>query len=261
MKGIEYLNLELQKIKKGEPSFLGMDGGNPYSNYWFCGIEFGSELEKMAEYYEEYILFNEVEKFLIPYRNDCPEIFLKSFFDKYLASIYSNLFFKNEFPSKEKIDCILKNHLYNKESEIFKINLFPLAKKDISWDKSFESKLNITKSEYYGNIFDNRIKFIKELSSKFKPKNIICFSTKEYTGYFERTFFNENEKIELLFDSISLSNEKKANIKVYKKGILNVIIIPFLGRGNLASYEDVRIVTNYLKKKIFRMKYYITIPK
>ena len=93
------------------------------------------------------------------------------------------------------------------------------------------------------------VKFIKELSEKFKPKNIICFSTKEYSEYFERTFFNENEKIEFQFDSIELKNGKKGNIKIYKNGVLNVIVIPFLGRGNLASYEEVRMMTNYLKEK------------
>lgn len=249
MKGFEYLNQELKKIKNGESSFIGMDGGNPNSDYWFCGIEFGSHLKEMANYYEKYIEFNEVEKFLIPYRKDCPDIFLKSFFDKYLASIYSILFLDNELPNKEEIDLILKKKLYNKTSKIFKMNLFPLAKKDVSWDKTFESNLKISKSEYYGKIFNNRIKFIKELSEKFKPKNIICFSTKEYSEYFERTFFNENEKIEFQFDSIKLKNEKRGNIKVYKNGVLNVIIIPFLGRGNLASYEEVRIMTNYLKEK------------
>jgi len=235
VKGIEYLKYELQNIKLKKASFIGMDGGNPNSEYWFCGIEFGSELEEMASYYDEYVKFYNESDFLIPYREDCPEQFLKSFFDKYLASIYSNLFKENEYTNKEEIDIILKNELYNKSSEIFKINLFPIAKKDVSWDKNFESKLNINKKEYYGEIFNNRINFIKQISEKFKPKVIVCFSTKEYSEHFERTFFKKGESINYQFDSIELKNGKKGNIKIYENNFHKVIIIPFLGRGNLAS--------------------------
>lgn len=251
MKGIEYLNQELQKIKEKKGSFIGMDGGNPKADFWFCGVEFGSSIEDMALYYEEYVMFYEEKGFLIPYRKDCPEKYLKSIFDKFLASIYSNLYKKNEYPNKEEIDSILRNELYNKTSNIFKLNLFPIAKNDISWDKNFESKLNVTKNEYYGTIFKNRIKFIKELAEEFKPKVIVCFSPKDYSEYFERTFFNIGEQINYLFDSIELNNGRIGTIKVYESNLLKVITIPFLGRGNLASYEDVRIMTNYLKEKYF----------
>lgn len=249
MEQLKYINQELQKIKRNEHSFIGIDGGNPNSDFWFCGIEFGSELEGMESYYEQFVKFYKINEFLIPYRENCPEQFLKSFFDKYLASIYSNLFQGNENPNKNQIDSILKNDLYNKSSKIFKLNLFPIAKKDVSWDKNFEEKLKITKDEYYGRIFNNRVAFIKKLAENFKPKIIVCFSTKYYTEYFERTFFNEKEKINYQFDSVKLSNGKIGNIKLFENNSLKIIIIPFLGRGNLASYEDVQIMTNYLKGK------------
>ena len=44
------LNIEFEKIKKDDRSFLGIDGGKIDSKTWFCGIEFGGELEGMSEY-------------------------------------------------------------------------------------------------------------------------------------------------------------------------------------------------------------------
>jgi len=244
---LPYLTKEIQKIKRKESSFIGMDGGNIKSDLWFCGVEFGATLIDMEKYYAKFVKYYKINDLEIPYRINCSDKFLKSNFDRYLTSMYLNIFRNSESPEKEEIDDILRTELYNKNSNIFKLNLFPFAKTDIGWQKDFDNDFSITKEEYYGLLFKNRTFFLKKLLKRFSPKTIICFSPKDYSDYFVDAFFESKESITYLKDFITLKNGKKANIKIFSNVSISVIIIPFLGRGNLASYNDVREMTNYLK--------------
>lgn len=248
MKTLTYLASEIQKIENSEGSFIGMDGGNIKSDLWFCGIEFGASLDEMEEYYSKVVKYNKVENLEIPYREDYHGRFMKSDFDRKLALIYLNIFYKTENPEKDEIERILKCELYNESSKIFKLNLFPLAKTDTSWNKEIESVLHISKDEYYGSIFEKRVSFIKELVKRFTPKTILCFSPKGLSDYFIDAFFENKKSINYTRDFLILGNGKKASIMFLHDQNLKVIIIPFLGRGNLASYDDVRKATNYLKE-------------
>jgi len=242
-----YITVEIEKVKRKESSFIGMDGGNIEADLWICGVEFGATLVEMEEYYSEFAHFYKINDFEIPFRINCSDKFLKSSFDRFLTSMYLNIFHNLEFSEKEKIDDILRTELYNKNSKIFKLNLFPLAKTDIGWQEDFENDLTIKKSEYYGQLFENRAFFLKDIVKRFSPKTIICFSPKEYYDYFVDAFFETKKSITYLKDCITLKNGKKAKINIFSDNSIRVIILPFLGRGNLASYNDVREMTNYLK--------------
>lgn len=246
-----YLSSEINKIKNNEPSFLGIDGGNIKSDLWFCGVEFGATLSEMEDYYSNsnVVDFYKIQglDIPIPYRVDCPEKFMKSNFDRSLAIMYSILF-NSDNPEKKQIDTILKQKIYHKDSSIFKLNLFPLAKKDTSWNKDIENNLGISKKDYYGLMFDNRISFIKDLVKRFSPTTIICFSPKEFSEYFIDTFFEDKINITYLKDYIILKNGRKARIKIFTDQNIKVVVIPFLGRGNLSSYDDVSQMSNHLKK-------------
>jgi hypothetical protein len=247
MRPLTNIYSEIEKIRNNESSFLGIDGGNIKSKIWFCGVEFGATLTEMENYYFNYASSYQVENLQIPYRIDCPEKLLKSFFDRALALMYSIIFDNSDHLDKTRIDIILKNELYNKVSKIFKLNLFPLAKTDIGWNKDFENKFNITKDEYYDLLFENRKSFLKEIVKQFSPKTIICFSPKEYSDLFIDVFFENKISINYEKDFIVLNNGKRANIKILYSNNLKVIIIPFLGRGNLNSYDNVILMTYYLK--------------
>jgi hypothetical protein len=253
MNGLEYLGGELRKIEKNGKSFMGMDGGNINSEVWFCGVEFGSDYEQMSTYYENYVKFYDLNELKIPYRNDCPNISLKSTYDRYLAAMYLNIF-KGENTTNpidtKLIEKVLKEELYNKTSEIFKLNLFPIAKNDIGWNNNIELELGITKDNYYNSLFNKRSNFFKGLIQKFKPKLIVCTSPKDYKDFFVEAFFSQNEKLSHSWKYLTVDSSKKFKISIFESDRTKIVVIPFLGRGNLSSYSDVIAMSNYLKSEL-----------
>ncbi len=246
------LKKELSKIKNNQPSFLGIDGGNIESDIWVCGLEFGSDLKQMEAYYKSYVKTKSIDVYEIPYREKCPDYFIKSKYDRLLSVLSISLFEKEQLaiPVKsELVDDYLKNKLYALDSDIFKLNLYPLAKKDTSWDKRIKNELEVSKEDYYGIYFENRKLFLKELVQKFKPKLIICTSPKYYKDEFIETFYNQNEKSEFQWDYFTTLSGKKFKISVYDKGFSKVLIIPFLGLGNLLAYSEIIDIANYIKSR------------
>lgn len=254
MKELKIIQRELEKIKNNKPSFLGMDGGNINSNIWVCGVEFGSDLDEMEHYYQNHIKTHQIDGLRIPYRDNCPDYFINSDYDRRLALMClgfsdDNLDTRlNKSSLKEDIDSFLKSDLYNKTSRIFKLNLYPLGKKDMSWSAEIENKLGITKDKYYGTYFENRVKFIKKLTNKYTPKVIICTSPKGHENTFVETFFKKNQPITFSYNFLNIEG-KDFKISVYDDGIKKVVIIPFLGWGNLNSYLEVVRMSNYLAKE------------
>lgn len=239
---------QINLIKSGKSSFLGMDGGNINAILWFCGVEFGATLMEMEDYYSSQDIDScEADEYEIPYRVAGSNWFLNSTFDRRLALTYSILTGGNENPEKEELDDILKNKLYHKDSKTFKLNLYPLAKPDTGWDKDIERDLNVSKADYYGKLFNNRIKFIQDLVKRFSPKTILCFSPNGYSEIFIDTFIPNRSWVDYQKDLIPLDKERTAKITVFRNQDYQLIIVPFLGRGNLNSYADVKQVTKYLK--------------
>jgi len=251
MKGLKILKREMLKIEDNGHSFLGIDGGNINSDVWVCAVEFGSDIWGMEEYYSEYNKTQVVKGYDVPYRTSCPNIFLKSPYDRFLSAFYINLF-NNETISTPVdttiIEKVLKEELYNKNSKTFKLNLFPIAKSDIGWSTTIESEFGISKDTYYNSLFRKRTQFLKKLINEFKPKLIICTSPKDHQNYFVEAFLNGDENINYSWEFIKL-RDKNFKISVYDNKKTKIIIIPFLGRGNLSSYSDVLSMANHLRKK------------
>ena len=244
---MKYLIQELEKIKKDEDSFLGCDGGNINAETWFCGVEFGSDIKGMSDYYNEIVK----DKDKIPYREDCGK-FKNSDFDRRLTIMYLKLFTEMEnkhIINPTNIDEYLINKLYNQKSHGFKLNLFPIAKPDISFSKEINELLGFSKKEYY-DLFKNRVLFFKRIIKQHKPKNIICFSLQNHEQYFIKAFSSSDENYTFYWKEIKTSLGNLFNIKVIKNDKLKVIILPFLGRGNISSYQDVLSISEYLKKII-----------
>lgn len=252
MSKYKYLLEELEKIRNGDDSFLGCDGGNITSDIWFCGVEFGGTPKEMNTYYKNHVKYYIKDNLKIPFRENYQGSFLKSTFDRYLTVMYLTLFEgynSDKIADSTVIDDFLKNKLYDKNSKSFKLNLFPIAKKDVSWDKEIEEEFNIQRDLYYSLILKKRAKFFKRIISKDKPKTIICFSPDNHSDYFINAFFNKQKNINYFWDTLNITGQD-FKISVLKNKEITVIIIPFLGRGNknLSSHEKVYKMTEYLIK-------------
>lgn len=251
MSDYKYLLNELEKIKNGEDSFLGCDGGNINSKIWFCGVEFGGTPKEMNTYYNDHVQFYKKDNLEIPYRENYHGKFLQSKFDRYLTAMYLILLEKlniDKTVDSTIIDKFLKDKLYNKNSKSFKLNLFPIAKKDVSWDKEIEEKLNINRNLYYSLLFKERGKFFKKIISKYNPKTIICFSPTNHSDYFIRAFLDEKESFTFKYEYFTDRSNKEHLIKIIKSNNTQYIIVPFLGMGNITNYEDVISLSNFLNE-------------
>ena len=245
------LEQELKKIYKDGRSFLGIDGGNINSKVWFCGIEFGGTLEEMSEYNKVTIKHYSSDKFdlPIPYRKDAGS-FESSKYDLFLSEMIINIF---NIQNINRSDY-LKNKLYNKDSNIFKLNIYPLAKKDTDWNPDIERIFKITKNDYYSEYYNMRIIFLKSLIKKYKPKQIICTAVKNSESKFVEAFLDNNKKIEYSWNyeefQVDLNKTKRFKISKYNQDNTSLIIIPFpgMGNGNLNSYNDVVNMAHYLRK-------------
>ena len=247
---MEYLKEELNKIGSGNPSFLGVDGGNINSKIWFCGIEFGGTLNEMLEYYENTIKHYSSDKLdlPIPYRKDAGN-FERSKYDLFLSEMIINTF---NIKNINRFDY-LKDKLYNNNSDIFKLNLYPLGKVDTSWNSEISDIFKISKNDYYNKYFDSRKVFLKSLVKTFKPKKIICTAVKNSELQFIEAFFGNKAQLNYEREDIEFMgiNDKFKKFKIIEvsNNDLSLIIIPFpgMGNGNLNSYHDVINMANYLR--------------
>tara|TARA_R110002110_G_scaffold109604_2_gene273304 strand:- start:109 stop:879 length:771 start_codon:yes stop_codon:yes gene_type:complete len=251
MSEYKYLLEELEKIKNGGDSFLGCDGGNINAEIWFCGVEFGGTPKEMNTYYENHVKHYVKDKLEIPFRENYEGKYLKSKFDRYLTAMYLILLENYSFDKTVDsivIDDFLKNKLYNKNSKSFKLNLFPIAKKDVSWDKEIEEKLNINRDVYYSSMFKGRSKFFQDIISKYQPKTIICFSPTNHSDYFIKAFLKDRKLLEFKFDYFTDRNNKEHLIKIIRHKKTQYIIMPFLGMGNITNHEDVINISEFIKE-------------
>ena len=90
--------------------------------------------------------------------------------------------------------------------------------------------------------------------SKFQPETVICFSPKDHFDYFTKAFIDKNQKVEYLWNTFTNDKGKEFRITVFKTNKTQIIIIPFLGRGNLNSFKDVSSMTNFLKENYLDKK-------
>ena len=247
---MENLKTELNKIEQGKSSFLGIDGGKISSKIWFCGIEFGGTLDEMSEYYKNTTKYYDSDKFSlpIPYR-EASENLKTSKYDLYISEMIINMF---KIQNISRSDYF-KNKLYNENSDIFKLNLYPLSKVNTGWDKNITKIFKITQNDYYNKYFEFRKVFLKSLITTFKPKKIICTSVKNSELQFVEAFFGNKAQLNYERRYIELMgiNDKLKKFKIIEvsSNDLSLIIIPFpgTGNGNLNSYNDVINMANYLR--------------
>lgn len=135
--------------------FSGMDGGNPTSDIWFCGIEYGGGIKNLDS-----VVFNrEMDNDWISWSGDDglpytdpksgrkieDSITGKDPFNLGIYKIVSNL--------AGSSGCTMQyTTLFGKNGKCFKMNLYPISFKSHSdelWSKAYYDKIGfLTKSQY-----------------------------------------------------------------------------------------------------------------
>lgn len=224
-------------------SFAGCDGGNlKMARTWFCGLEWGykdgNESEK-RKYYKSISLSisrNETSTFNSEFYNFSKH---QNQFGRFITEIYSSIynFDKNDHSN------------FNK-SDIFKINLYPIAFRDISeelYQKYMKDYLQFkSKLEYKQWCMLNRFPFLAEKAKESSSlERIICIGT-SHVNEFLSAFGNISPNFEKQVVVEELSSDSPTNLKPKKFYWLKIdinkflYIIPFYSSQNGFNEEILR---------------------
>lgn len=238
-----------QKFIKLEESWLGVSGGNPYGELWFCGIEYGGDEDTEDLFKKRWSRLD--RKAGLPCFGDA---FISYVYDEctkwqYLQKAAKIALAYEGKPLKSYKDYI-RNNLCRANDNTFLMNLYPIncpKKNDELWG---EAQFKLTgfpnKTAYKAWCMQNRFPKLKRLAQKYRPKTIICTGSKAA------------QEFKLAFmDSKNIFNEAKderlsKNLS-YKRFIINngktqLLIVPFLGFGGITADADLIKLAKIAKK-------------
>jgi hypothetical protein len=222
------VNPEFAKWAKG---FSGCDGGNPQGKVWLCGIEYGGTLT-------EELPFVPMD---VP---DCvgEENYGRAAFLKYhynWRAIRLLAAFAGDVPSNCET-FFREQSCFDRNSNYFKLNLFPFAFKDTShkhWPGWLAKKTGLkTKQEYLEWCVVNRFPLLKEWVSRYSPRLIIC-TGKSHLEHFMAAFGTRDEIIEN-----AEAAGKQIPYFLTNTGRTLVVIVYFLG-GRYGLTADKQLLT------------------
>ena len=224
------------EFKEWAEGFSGCDGGNLKGPIWFCGIEYGGDESEGSLKFEK---LEEPPEITEAYRLE----FVKYQYNQKVLKIYAAMLNRE---LKDYRDLCIKEGAFAKDSELFKLNLYPIAfhnDSDSLWEKWLCEKTGFpTKPIYRAWCQINRFKFFYDLVQKYSPK-IIIGTGRAYKNDFliafggiDNVFENSgNIKAENIDDS-RLSFE----YAIVNNGKTILVISPFLG-GRYGLSSDVQI--------------------
>ncbi|GAA5104014.1 hypothetical protein [Wohlfahrtiimonas larvae] len=230
----------IENFKKIAASFYGCDGGNLDSDFWFCGLEWGNDLNELKTIIEvddplrEHGYLPDDGKT----QDFCQNIsWARSFSDAHHNQYnYTICDFLNEFniPKIEKNltdyeKFIIKNKiLFNMKDGIgFKMNMFLLnsPKNNSPWEEKHKKLTGFESRQDYHHwcINGERAQFFQELIKQHQPKYLICTgisSDYEFFSFFgcdhSTAQYASDEGIRIVFSEIPNTQT-------------NIIVVPFFG--------------------------------
>ncbi|MCW7517030.1 hypothetical protein ND810_17825 [Leptospira levettii] len=200
-------------------TLAGCDGGNINAKVWTFGLEWSGNKDSLTQWQYKYYKknLNERNEIMIPYRDEecftlqskvVNDYLLKNQFDNLLANFTYGLTLINTDDKKiEDTHNFIKKTLYGKESQIFKLNLFPLPLPEhtFHFTEYFDILgIQLSKKEYLQKCKDNRFPLFRKLIDKYTPNVIICFGIGEES----KKFFMEC----LAISKENASSPKKFNV-------------------------------------------------
>lgn len=226
---------------KIQSSLIGMDGGNIHASVWFCGIEWGTDEEKVIDYttrdtYTENGL--EIPYLSSQWKQNHPRL-LNWQFDQKLAKIMCEV--TQETNGYKEY---LKTKYCDKNGNEFKLNLFPLPARNV--EEWTQDHIKITgdciKYHYYTHCAETRFKAFNKMINVYQPKVVVCFGSK-FSEEYKLAFLNDQQKYTQTSHKISNGND----IELIKaEGSPVILVCPFPGR-KLNSDSDLKALGQIIR--------------
>ncbi len=227
-----------EAFAKWASSYTGMDGGNPEGPIWFCGIEYGgaSTEKDFADLSNEIAHYNSNK---IPYV-DHNQRKAKDFncqFNHKIAKI-ACAYLNNKHYWKD----YLLNNLCDKNSDVLKMNLYPVNFKDtnlINWsDRHIAITGMYQKVQYKAWCIQNRFPQLNNLLIKYSPKVLIGVGSDHKLDYL--LAFTDLLQAKFEEHILNSTKTKLCECAWINGGKTLMILTPFLGQGGLMSDETLQ---------------------
>lgn len=241
-------------LKTLETDLIGCDGGDITGSVWFCGLEwatFGGE--QIVATFGDRPTYEIDDGLVVPCLNqdwvDGHPEFLAWQFDQKIAKIMMTI--NGEvFGGIEDVRKYMRNSYLRRESGFFKLNLYPLAAKDMQeWnERHVEITACETKVDYQRHCAGRRFDLIRRLVQRHKPKTILGLGA-TYLDQFKVAFWGAGE---IACESDGFGKKYKNDKHQFQvlspknKALPTLIVSPFLGR-NIQSNETLRSLGKKIK--------------
>lgn len=229
--------------------YQGFDGGNPNTELWFCGIEYGgagdpTKTQFIDDIPNDWVEWQDDKGYRIPFftpRDKNGDLDDEMKVDGPFALAQSKIaaqYYGRPINTWRK--------LAGKDGECFKMNLYPVAfnsHDDSLWKKvHFEKTGFISKSEYKTWNLNNRFPKLKQLVNTYQPKVFICFG-QSLKSEFLTAFCDNDDQIFEDLPEIDIGNKAdKSNRVLFHRRINGgktlLMICPF-PRGAWGLNSDV----------------------
>ena len=224
----------------------GCDGGNPEGAIWLCGIEWGGGDDvKTIDFSKEIkSLAKEPDRSADQHQEAIQNSSRKWIFDNNAFNLISVICQKKKLEDFDYKVYARQKITYRKNSEFFKINLYPISFKDTDeshWSYEWHQKTGFpTKHHYILWCWNHRFKSIKKwMNPDNPPRLIICVGKTLLPDFLmafvgqENTIFDNNMTIENLEDRdltwLRINNDKTI-----------LCVTPFLTNSHgLNSYDRI----------------------
>lgn len=160
--------------------------GNPKGQYWFVGIE------------EAYDFTKGLDAIAKEYAQQCSEVQPETI-EKAAAEMgrkYTKIYdIMSKIVAEPQADwkTYRNGRLFQKGSNEFQMNLYPLGKKTTEWNSEYEKIFGFRDADdYISTVREQRFPLLRKFRDDHKPKVTICFGS-TYTDDFINAFGLENE--------------------------------------------------------------------
>jgi transcriptional activator of eps genes len=175
-------------LNKFLASWSGCDGGNPKASIWICGIEHGGACEPDTPLCEEKNPGAWDEKFISSHPDFRTWQYHRKV-AKLMLAIARLRKPRREGHAKDYL-AYMKEELYVRDGDTFKLNLFPFSSPSTSpshWERVYEPVLEMTRQEYGELCHQDRFSFFAGKRREYSPK-VVLGTGKTYRNSFAHAF-------------------------------------------------------------------------